>query len=52
MNMEEMKINSKRGYTRSRIIRGHGPHRILEMKRQELLERIAKEQSSDGEVSK
>ena len=40
--MEKMEINSKRGYTRSRIIRGHGPHRILEMKRQEMLDKLAK----------
>ncbi len=50
--MEKMKLNSKRGYTRSRVISGHGPHRILEMKRQEILDRIAKEQISETEVSK
>ena len=49
--MEKMKLNSKRGYTRSRVIKGHGPHRILEMKRQELLDRIAKEEISEAEVS-
>ena len=49
--MEKLKLNSKRGYTRSRVVSGHGPHRILEMKRQQLLDRIAKEQISEGEVS-
>jgi len=48
--MEKMKLNSKRGYTRSRVINGHGPHRILEMKRQEMLDRIAKEEISEAEV--
>lgn len=45
--MEKMKLNSKRGYTRNRVIHGHGPHRILEMKRQEMLERLAKEETKD-----
>lgn len=45
--MEKMKINSKRGYTRSRVINGHGPHRILEMKRQEMLDKIAKEETTE-----
>ena len=42
-----MKLNSKRGYTRSRVINGHGPHRILEMKRQELLKRLAEEETKE-----
>jgi hypothetical protein len=50
--MEKMKLNSKRGYTRSRVISGHGPHRILEMKQQEALERLAKEEITEAEVSK
>ena len=50
--MEKLKLNSKRGYTRSRVINGHAPHRILEMKRQEMLDRIAEEHISEGEVSK
>ena len=48
--MEKMKLNSKRGYTRSRVISGHGPHRILEMKRKEMLERLAKENLPEPEV--
>jgi hypothetical protein len=48
--MEKMKLNSKRGYTRNRVISGHGPHRILEMKRQEMLDRIAKEDNLEKEV--
>ena len=39
--MEKMKINSRRGYTRSRIMSGHAPHRIMEMKRQEMLDKLA-----------
>lgn len=50
--MEKMKLNSKRGYTRSRVINGHEPHRILEMKRQQMLERLAKEEISEAEVIK
>jgi hypothetical protein len=49
--MEKLKLNSKRGYTRNRVISGHGPHRILEMKRQELLDRLAREEISEAEVS-
>jgi len=50
--MEKMKLNSKRGYTRSRVISGHGPHRILEMKQQEMLEKLAKKETPEAEVSK
>ncbi len=50
--MEKMKLNSKIGYTRSRVISGHGPHRILEMKQQEMLERLAKEEIKEVKVSK
>ncbi|MFW9802373.1 MAG: hypothetical protein ACFFFC_06965 [Candidatus Thorarchaeota archaeon] len=32
--MEEMKINSKIGYRRTRVRSGYGPHRILEMLQQ------------------
>ena len=49
--MEKLKLNSKRGYSRSRVISGHGPHRILEMKQQEMLDRLAKEEISEEEVS-
>jgi hypothetical protein len=45
--MEKMEITSKRGYTRSRIIRGHGPHRILEMKRQEMLDKLVKKNDEE-----
>ena len=43
--MEKMKINSKTSYTRNRVVSGHGPHRILEMKRQELLNRLVEKES-------
>jgi hypothetical protein len=49
--MEKLKLNSKRGYSRSRVINGHGPHRILEMKRQQMLEKLAKEELLETEVS-
>ena len=45
--MEKMKLNSKTDYNRSRVINGHGPHRILEMIRQELLDIIAKEKTQE-----
>jgi hypothetical protein len=45
--MEKLKLNSKRGYSRSRVIHGHGPHRILEMKRQEMLDKIANEETTE-----
>jgi hypothetical protein len=48
--MEKLKLNSKRAYTRSRVVRGHGPHRILEMKRKEMLERLVKEDIPEAEV--
>ena len=28
---EKLKINSMRSYTRNRVVRGHGPHRLLKM---------------------
>jgi hypothetical protein len=37
-----MKINSKKSYTRSRVMSGHEPHRIMDMKRQEMLNKLAK----------
>ncbi len=49
--MEKLKLNSKRGYTRSRVISGHGPHRLLEMKQKEMLDRLASEENAEAEVS-
>ena len=40
--MEKMKLNSEIGTNRSRVINGHGPHKILEMIQEEMLERLAK----------
>lgn len=37
-----MKLNSEIGNSRGRVINGHGPHRILEMIQEEMLERVAK----------
>jgi hypothetical protein len=39
--MEEMKINSKIGYRRTRVKSGYGPHRILEMLQQTKVGRLA-----------
>lgn len=40
--MEKMKINSEIGTNRSRVINGHGPHKILEMIQEEMLEQLIK----------
>lgn len=40
--MEKIKLNSEIGNNRNRIMSGHGPHRILEMLQEEMLERFAK----------
>ncbi len=50
--MERMKLNSKTSYTRNRVMNGHSPHRIMEMKRQEMLDRLAKEDKHEIEVKK
>jgi len=50
--MEKLKLNSKKGHTRSRVISGHGPHRIMEMKQQEALEKLAKKELTEPVVSK
>lgn len=42
--MEEMKINSKTGYNQSRVISGHGPHKMLKMEQQKMLARLAKQE--------
>ena len=45
--MEEMKINSKIGYNQSRVISGHGPHKMLKMAQQKMLAKIAKQEEQD-----
>ncbi|MFW9886796.1 MAG: hypothetical protein ACFFER_01355 [Candidatus Thorarchaeota archaeon] len=45
--MEEMEINSKIGYQRTRVKSGYGPHRILEMLQQTKVGRLA-DRESDG----
>ncbi len=40
--MEKMKINSEIGTNRNRVINGHGPHKILEMIQEEMLEQLIK----------
>ena len=44
--MEEMKLNSEIRYNRNRVINGQGPHKILEMVQQEMLERSAKKEEA------
>jgi hypothetical protein len=43
--MEEMKINSKTRYNRNRVINAQGPHMMLKMIQQKLLEKIAREEA-------
>jgi hypothetical protein len=45
--MEEMKINSKTGYTRNRVINDQGPHNLLKMAQQKLAARLAREDITD-----
>ena len=45
--MEEMKINSKIGYQRTRVRSGYGPHRILEMLQQTKVGRLADRESDE-----
>ncbi|MFW9955565.1 MAG: hypothetical protein ACFFD3_13530 [Candidatus Thorarchaeota archaeon] len=40
--MEKMKINSEIEYNRNRVLNGHGPHKMLEMIQQEMLEGLIK----------
>ncbi len=42
--MEEMKINSKTGYSRDRVMNDQGPHNILKMIQQKLVAKIAREE--------
>ncbi|MDF1538531.1 MAG: hypothetical protein P1Q69_06480 [Candidatus Thorarchaeota archaeon] len=42
--MEEMKINSKTGYNKSRIMNGHGPHNMMKMEHQKMLAKLAKQE--------
>ncbi len=48
--MEEMEINSKIRYGRSRVINGHGPHRMLEMIQHQMLGRLADEDVQDEDL--
>lgn len=46
--MEEMKINSKTGYTRNRVMNDQGPHNILKMIQQKLGAKIAREEVTES----
>lgn len=51
--MEEMKINSKIGHRRSQVVSGSGPHRMLEMAQEKMLEartKDAQDLESDSEL--
>jgi len=51
--MEEMKIDSKIGYRRTRVRSGYGPHRMLEMLQQTMLGKVGnKDSQEDIEVKK
>ena len=47
--MEEMKINSKIGYRRTRVRSGYGPHRMLEMFQQTMLGKLDNKESEEQE---
>ena len=50
--MEEMKINSKIGHRRSQVESGSGPHRMLEMAQEKMLEDTVKVlQESDSDLT-
>ena len=40
--LEEIKLDSRIRYNRDRVISGRGPHRILAMIQQKMLERLSK----------
>ncbi len=46
--MEEVKINSKTRYNQSRVMNGHGPHKMLKMEQQKMLARIAKQEEQEN----
>jgi hypothetical protein len=45
--MEEMKINSKTGYNRDRVMNDQGPHNLLKMVQQKLAAKIARESATE-----
>ncbi|MFW9850974.1 MAG: hypothetical protein ACFFF4_17740 [Candidatus Thorarchaeota archaeon] len=45
--MEKVKINSKVGYNRNRVMNGQGPHNMLKMIQQKLLRKIAREEVAE-----
>ena len=47
--MEEMKLNSKTGYRKSRVTSGYGPHRLLEMLHQTKLGDLIEDESHDND---
>ena len=46
--MEEMKIDSKTRYNRARVRNGYGPHRILKMVQEQMLERLSEPAIREG----
>ncbi|MFX1265265.1 MAG: hypothetical protein ACFFH0_07780 [Promethearchaeota archaeon] len=49
--MEKMKINSKRRYRRSRVLHGHGPHKMLKMAQEKALSKREKEDTPQTDES-
>ncbi len=45
--MEEMRINSKTGYNRERVMNDQGPHNILKMIQKKLVAKIAREEITE-----
>jgi len=49
--MEKMKINSKRGYLRDRVVSGHEPHKMLDMIQNQMLGKLSKASKKDVEIA-
>jgi len=45
IKIEKMKIDSKKRYKQNRVISGHGPHKMLRMEQQKMLEKAAKKEA-------
>ena len=45
--MEEMRINSKTGYNRDRVMNDQGPHNLLKMIQQKLTAKIDREGTTE-----
>jgi hypothetical protein len=46
--MEQVKINSKTGYNRNRVMNGQGPHKMLKMVQKKMFAKLAKEETKEA----